>query len=201
MVLSRTSGKNMERNTDAKKLLRKEMKSLRDALPHSQKLAWDRRIKEQLLDWPVLWKSGVVFCYASYGSEVDTLALIGALLSSGKAVACPRVAGERMLFCRIFGLEELEPGYRGILEPIDGCPIAEHENALLIVPGLAFTKKGERLGYGGGYYDRFLSAGGNYAAVGLAYPFQIIDKIPMDAYDRRVDYIMTQGRNYVSDPH
>ena len=98
-----------------------------------------------------------------------------------------------MVFCRIDSMEDLCVGYRGIREPKPECPVLVPSGRdLILVPGTAFDRRGYRMGYGGGYYDRFLSMiPDSCVCAGLAFPEQIADEIPVDSYDCRLDIILT----------
>ncbi|MCD8222807.1 MAG: 5-formyltetrahydrofolate cyclo-ligase [Clostridiales bacterium] len=169
------------------------MKAQRDALAPEQKELWDRQIRENVCGLDLVSKSRTVYCYLSFGSEIDTFALLSFFFNTSKMVALPRVTGREIHFYRIRDWSDVRPGYRGISEPVESCPSAEDPDALVILPGLAFTRGGERLGYGGGYYDRFLAGEPDHPMLALAYPFQILDNLPQEADDRRADWIMTPG--------
>ncbi|MCC8127828.1 MAG: 5-formyltetrahydrofolate cyclo-ligase [Clostridiales bacterium] len=177
--------------TSAKKDLRRQMKVQRAALLAEQKELWDRQIYDNVCSLDLVSKSRIVYCYLSFGSEIDTSGLVRTFLDSSKTVAVPRVTGREIHFYQIGALSDVSPGYRGILEPVETCPPAENPDALVILPGLAFTRAGDRLGYGGGYYDRFLAGEPDHPTLALAYPFQILDSSPREADDRRADWIMT----------
>ncbi len=177
--------------TSAKKDLRRQMKAQRAALLADRKEFWDRQICDNVCRLDLVSKSRTVYCYLSFGSEIDTIGLVRTFLDSSKTVAVPRVTGREIHFYQIGALSDVRSGYRGILEPVETCPPAENPDALVILPGLAFTRAGGRLGYGGGYYDRFLAGEPDHPTLALAYPFQILDTIPQEAADRRTDWIMT----------
>ena len=84
----------------------------------------------------------------------------------------------------------MEKGYAGIPEPVADAPVADDPAALVLMPGLAFTEKGDRMGYGGGFYDKFLAAEPDHPTVALCYDFQMVDYIPTDDYDIPVDRVL-----------
>lgn len=132
---------------------------------------------------------------ASKDNEVDTLPIIRAALERGVPVHVPVVAARRNLcWPRLRAIEDLRPGPFGILEPAlerrQYLPIPQP--TVCLVPGLAFTRDGHRLGYGGGYFDRFL-AGYNGTSIGLAYECQIIENPPVYEHDRKVNCVVTEG--------
>lgn len=135
-----------------------------------------------------------VFAYVSYNQEVRTRSLIERALADGKRVAVPRVYGDTMQFKYISSLNDLQPGYMGIPEPSDDleCADGREEQVLMIMPGLAFDEAGNRVGYGRGYYDRYLTQHNKtrYTKVALAYDFQIVDSIEADAFDVKTDILI-----------
>jgi len=149
----------------AKAELRKELMAQREALGAAARVAADERIARAVQDWAGFQEAPLVLAYVSVGAEVDTRALIAAALAQGKQVAVPRcVPGTRcMEWYRIEGpkwLEGLRPSAFGIPEPAENPDTllgSFPANALALVPGLAFDRAGFRIGYGGGYYDRFLA--------------------------------------------
>jgi len=176
-----------------KAALRALLKQQRQALLAQAAGQSDAAITAGLLAWPLFARADVLLTYVSTPGEVDTLALIRAALAQGKTVAVPRCLPERrMVFGRISALEELVPGAYGIPEPPPECPTAEAgSNSLCLVPGLAFDSRGNRIGYGGGYYDRFL-AGFPGISVGLVRQDFLKTALPAEATDRRVDYLAAE---------
>ena len=129
------------------------------------------------------------------GSELSLDDFARTWLQLGGTLVCPRVTGQgHMSLRRLCAFEELEPGFRGLLEP----PTASDEFPcealdLLLVPGLAFDRHGGRLGQGGGYYDRLLATGRPKQILGIAFSAQIIPQVPMSTYDVRVDGVLTEA--------
>ena len=136
----------------------------------------------------------------AYRSEADTMPVIEHAFAEQKCVAVPRVVlldGEqgsgKMVFCRIMSLDDCVKGTYGILEPKKDCQVVRaDENSLILVPGCAFTRDGLRMGYGGGYYDRYLQMYKEAVTVGYAFEEQLFDAIPSEAHDRRLDFVVTQ---------
>ena len=157
-------------------------------------------------------QASIVFSYASFRSEADTWHFNRQVLADGKILALPKVLGkEKMEFYHIKSMEQLVPGYMGIREPGPECPPvntvrSEGRRGIILVPGLAFDKSFYRLGYGGGYYDRFLSAAGfkgdadrdekkvsrRLISCGVAYDGQLVEQVPREATDCFLDYIVTE---------
>ena len=160
------------------------------------------RIVKQIREAAVYAGADCMLCYVSLPEEVRTEELIRQALSDGKRVAVPRVLGSEMEFYYIEGREDLRPGCMGILEPASYCePVRVRYGAAgsrpvpVIVPGLAFTRDGGRIGYGGGYYDRYFAAKEGFYMIGAAYDFQILDQMPTGGYDVRMDCVITEKGN------
>ncbi|MEM7626382.1 MAG: 5-formyltetrahydrofolate cyclo-ligase [Planctomycetota bacterium] len=181
--------------------LRRTYRARRDAIPLHEREAASDRIRGRVLDLPELAAARRVFVYVSAGSEVQTYTLIEALLAAGKTVAVPRItnldAGQ-MEAVPIKSLKELVPspgpaGTFGLLEPQGGQAL-EVAPDLTIVPGLAFSPiTGVRLGVGGGFYDRYLTANPDTLPVGLAFNAQLRDTLPAEAHDARLSMIITES--------
>lgn len=182
---------------------RRIAKAGRDSLAAERKSVYDRAIQANLRQ-VLKGCKGLkrIYTYVSTGSEADTRELIREFLDAGEyEIAVPKVAGRRMDFHIISSMEELRSGYMGILEPLDSCPLAigaEYKEmkgrvSAVIMPGLAFTARGKRCGYGGGYYDRFLSLETWHLKIAVCYSLQIFDDFDNCAYDVRPDIIVTEG--------
>ena len=180
-----------------KREIRAHAQVLRDSIPESEKKKLDSLITQHVITWETFLKSACIFCYVSYRSEVNTYPILAHALKVGKEVAIPRVDRETrtMRAYLISHLErELCPGSYGILEPIALCPEAEHSKiGLIIAPGLAFTRTGGRLGYGSGYYDRFLKKNSKIPVCALTYERMIYDYLPVKEHDVPVDYLITES--------
>ena len=123
-----------------------------------------------------------VYGYYPQNQEVRLLPILARAMADGKKVALPKITGGKMAFFYVTDFTLVAPGFGGIPEPPDACP-AEDETALVILPGLAFDRAGRRLGYGGGFYDRFLALEPGHPTVALCYDFQIVPEVPAEAYD------------------
>jgi len=184
--------------------LRKQVLARRDAqapvLQHDKSL----RIGRTLLDLPLLNNCATLLVYVAFRSEVQTLPIITTLLESGKTVAVPlTLVREKRLRSIIIKDPEkdLSPGYCGIPEPktslIHNKTIDPTVIDLVIAPGSVFDRQGGRLGYGGGYYDRFLAMKVPQATrIALAYELQIVDKIHLEPHDQTMDMIITENNIY-----
>ncbi len=134
-----------------------------------------------------------VFLYISYNREVDTFMLLSQCLIDGKNVYAPKVLSKtQMEFYRIYSADDLVSGYMGIMEPSASCERAQVKSGLFIMPGLAFDYDCHRIGYGGGFYDRYLSEDNTFIKAALAFDFQLMDSIPYEEHDLKPDYIITQ---------
>ena len=176
-----------------KSLLRKQMHVLRNGCDNRSVL--DAQITEHFLQSSLYCSCSTLLLYASYRSEADTFALLNRALADGKAVYLPRCEENTasMDFYRVLSVEDLVPGAFSILEPKVGsaCLPKNLRDALCIVPGLAFTERGERLGYGRGYYDTFLEKT-NTPTVGFCYGFQVVSSVPTEKHDKRMAYLCTE---------
>lgn len=183
---------------ELKKNLRLKYRGIRETMPAAKKAKFDARIARQLFGLPEYQKAAVVFVYISKPIEVDTISIVKRALADGKAVAAPRcVPGTfEMEFYYITRLDDLEPGTFGVLEPnTKTCRmVTDFSHGFCIVPGLCFDGKGYRLGYGKGYYDRFLSAYRGFTA-GICYTSCVQYGLPHGYFDRPVAVLVTE--NYI----
>lgn len=181
-----------------KKKLRKLFKSVRNGIEYSLKEQFDSSIFTRLINSDIYKTSPVILIYISYGSEVDTSEIIKYSLSVGKRVAVPRCISSQMDFYEISDLSELVTGRFGIPTVNSGNNnlVTDFENSLCITPGLAFNLNGERLGYGGGFYDRFLSDK-SIRTVALTYERCICNCIQTEEFDVSVSDIITENTHYV----
>lgn len=173
-----------------KKELRKEYKQKRRALTEEQVKEGSARIQEQFLHSDIYKSEDNLLIYVSQDNEVDTVPVIKQALSDGKTVAVPKVYGDHMHFHRIHGLQDLKAGAYGILEP-ENCEMIHPSEGILIVPGIVFDEKGHRIGYGGGYYDRYIKKHPELTTVAFAYDFQVIPEIDCEAFDEKPQMILT----------
>lgn len=179
-----------------KKELRKKLKLLRDKTEN--RVLRDSIIADAFLTSDLYNKAETLLLYYSSGSEVSTIRILRQALDDGKTVAFPVCLDSKgtMRFYIINSENDLVDGMYGIKAPSDGCKeFTEGENVLCVVPGLAFDKHGYRIGYGKGYYDRFLSAFRGMT-VGLCYEQLVYDSLPYDIYDKQVNYLITDKKTY-----
>ena len=175
--------------------LRGKYRRLREDLSEEEKLRLDSEIQSRLLSLREYSQADTVFTYISKELEVDTLASVQAAWANQKRVAVPRcIPGTRdMEFYYIRSWQDLERASFGVMEPIvQRCERVEDESrGFCLVPGFSFDVQGFRLGYGGGYYDRFLSRFGGFT-VGVCYSFCVQWNLPHGYYDRSVDLLVTE---------
>lgn len=175
--------------------IRKFIIDKRDTLDVEQKETWDKIIFKSIIGSGFYIKSSVIFTFVSFRSEVNTHRLINHALEEGKTVCVPKIKSKQkgIEVFKIDSLLELEPGYFGVPEPSDKCPGVDiNDIDLILMPGLAFDREGRRLGYGGGFYDRFLTQmDRTVSKIAPAYNFQVLGKVPADPWDARIDGIVT----------
>ena len=181
----------MQELTQAKNALRRELIKKRKAFSAFSGLS--SSVRDRVLSLPEYTGAKTVLVYVSVDFEVETRELIRRALADGKTVAVPRCSsGGKMSFFRVGSLVELIPGFMDIPEPPEEAPEVSCDGALCVVPGLAFSRGGHRVGYGGGYYDRFLVSH-ETVSVGLCFDEFLFDDVPAMEHDRRVDIIVTQS--------
>lgn len=131
-----------------------------------------------------------IYGYLPYNQEVRTVPMLRRALEEGKRVAVPKVYGDDMKFIYLDDLSQVAKGYAGIPEPVANGPVAQDETALVLMPGLAFDRAGHRIGYGGGFYDKFLAREPYHPTVALCYDFQVMDRLETEEFDIPVDLVI-----------
>ena len=131
-----------------------------------------------------------IYGYLPYNQEVRTIPMLEQALKDGKRVAVPKVYGDEMKFLYLDDLTKVSKGYAGIPEPIADGPVADDTTALVLMPGLAFDPQGHRIGYGGGFYDKFLAAEPNHPTLALCYEFQMLPELHTEEHDIPVDTVL-----------
>lgn len=173
-----------------KKALRRQIKEKKRQMTLQQIETASTRLEELLVATEQYRQAKTVYGYLPYNQEVRTTPILERALREGKRVAVPKVYGDEMKFIYLTDFTKLEENVWGIPEPVYDEPVADDPTALVLMPGLAFTKAGDRMGYGGGFYDKFLASQPNHPTVALCYDFQIVEKIPTDDYDIPVDLVL-----------
>lgn len=183
--------------------LREAFKIKRNSLSDNEVIAMSEAIKGRILGLDLYKSSSNILSFISFGKEVDTKELIKSSIDYQKNIYAPRVAINSMDFYKISNLENLVTSKFGVSEPkpdYNNLFILNEERlkekTIMIIPGLAFDSMGNRLGYGKGYYDEYLSReyAKDFTKIALAYDFQIVDEVPTDEYDLPVDYIVTPSK-------
>jgi 5-formyltetrahydrofolate cyclo-ligase len=171
---------------------------IRSSIPKEIQKKKSRAICESIMRHPYFQETDVLFCYMDFHDEVQTGMLIHEAMRLGKKVAVPKVDKEDMNFYFVTGHEDLTPGYFGIPEPDpERCKLAdEMQNALMIVPGTAFDAACNRMGYGKGFYDRYLAGHPQLHTIGIAYEEQIVTGLPTEETDWKLDFVITEKHSY-----
>ena len=149
-----------------------------------------RILGEKFLKTQLYRQAKTIYGYLPYNQEVRTVPMLEQALRDGKQVAVPKVYGEEMKFHYLTDLSRVETGYAGIPEPIGDELVAEDETALVLMPGMAFDREGHRIGYGGGFYDKFLAGEPEHPTVALCYDFQVLPQLETEEFDVPVDLVL-----------
>lgn len=171
-----------------KEFLRKKYKEKRDNIKN--KVTKDNLIYQKVINNKDILSSKTLLIYISINSEVDTTKIINYFLNT-KNIAVPKIIDNDMFFCYVTNLNELTSGKYNIPEPTNENIVTDFDNAICIVPGICYDKKNYRVGYGKGYYDRFLSKN-KIKTIGLCYKECMIEKIDNDKYDYKIDEVITE---------
>lgn len=181
---------------ETKSSIRKKMLNLRDGMSDKDRTIYSHTITDTVLGLDDVCHARDILCFAGYKSEVQTMELINELLGLGKNIYVPRVNADEMDFYRIDNLNDLKEGYKGIPEPVETCEdIYEGSNpkdAVMFMPGVVFAKDGSRIGYGKGYYDRYLAKYDIMNRIALCFSIQLLESIPSDIYDKKASVIVTE---------
>lgn len=176
-----------------KKELRHRISTRKKSMTLDEREKKSDRIFERLENLAEWKEAQCIFSYVSYNQEVNTGDRMMQWIVQGKKIAVPCVVENEIKFYYIHSISDLKEGYKGILEP-EKKYCADGDEGLMLMPGLAFDKRFHRLGYGGGFYDRYLKKyPSRFLKVALAYDFQIFDEIPWEEHDQKVDLIVTEN--------
>jgi len=180
---------------ESKKDIRKRLLDKRNLITDKEWEEKSRCIYEKVVTHPFFLEADAVYCYVDYRREVGTRSIIKQAWKLGKKVAVPKVNDSEMEFYYIQCLDDLQEGYKGIPEP-KPIDLAMDDKVLVIMPGAAFDTKCNRIGYGKGYYDKYLRAHLNYKTIAIAFELQMVDEIPIEPYDICPNMIITEEKNY-----
>lgn len=170
--------------------LRNEIRRKKREMTEEQICIASQKLAKLFLNSDLYKNAATIYGYLPYNQEVRIIPMLQQALKDGKRVAVPKVYGDEMRFIYLDDLSLVEKGYSGIPEPIADEPIADDLNALVLMPGLAFDRKGHRIGYGGGFYDKFLMKESNHPTLALCYDFQLLDCIETEEHDIPVDCVL-----------
>lgn len=173
-----------------KKELRSLIREQKRAMTEQQIEDASRRLGELFAASELYRNASTIYGYLPYNQEVRTVPMLERAIREGKQVAVPKVYGDEMRFIYIQDFDSVEKGYAGIPEPVTDAPVADDSTALVLMPGLAFDQEGHRIGYGGGFYDKFLAAEPTHPTLALCYAFQMLPKIETEEYDIPVDCVL-----------
>ena len=173
-----------------KKTLRKKIREQKRAMTPKQIETASNQLVQMFLETDLYRNAKTIYGYLPYNQEVRTVPILKQALADGKQVAVPKVYGEEMKFIYLPDLTQVACGYAGIPEPTADGPIGDDPTALVLMPGMAFTKEGQRIGYGGGFYDKFLASEPDHPTIALCYDFQIVDQLPTEEFDIPVDLVL-----------
>lgn len=177
-----------------KKDIRKKILKARESLSEREAAEWSQAVCKRLYEMADLKQTEWIYGYMPIRREVNIRPLLERLLKEGKKLALPRVCGDAMEFYQIHSFEDLEEGSFHVLEPKAGCQRVEADG-LVLVPGVVFDKKGGRIGYGKGYYDKYFAQHSqSLQKIGIGYTIQIIDTIPTTLLDIPLDGLVWEEK-------
>lgn len=173
-----------------KTALRREIREKKRAMSEAQIAQKSACLGEKFASTEQYRNAKTIYGYLPYNQEVRTVPMLARALAEGKRVAVPKVYGDEMRFIYLDDLTRIEKGYAGIPEPVDDGPVADDPAALVLMPGLAFDPQGHRIGYGGGFYDKFLMQEPSHPTVALCYDFQMLEALETEDHDIPVDLVL-----------
>lgn len=173
-----------------KRELRRKIREQKRAMTAQQIDEASARLGELFLATEQYRQAKTIYGYLPYNQEVRTVPILERALADGKRVAVPKVYGDEMRFIYMTDLQTVSTGYANIPEPIADEPIADDPTALVLMPGLAFDPQGHRIGYGGGFYDKFLEEEPAHPTVALCYEFQMLPHLQTEEHDIPVDCVL-----------
>ena len=173
-----------------KKALRAEIRTKKRAMTAQEIEEKSAALAKAFYETAEYKNAKTIYGYLPYNQEVRTTQMLAHALADGKQVAVPKVYGDEMKFILLSDLGQVAKGYAGIPEPIADGPVAADPTALVLMPGLAFDPEGHRLGYGGGFYDKFLAAEPDHPTLALCYDFQMLPHLDTESYDIPVDRVL-----------
>lgn len=187
-----------------KREIRSEALKRRRALTQQEVIEKSRRITETVISHLWFLSADTILLYMDYNKEVMTAQMIEKGWELGKRIGVPKVHGETMEYYHITSFDDLEAGAYGIREPREGCRLIEADTEknsgfLAIMPGVAFDAARNRIGYGGGYYDKYYENKSNINKIAVAFEAQMVAAIPAEPFDLKPDCIVTEKQLYCPD--
>ncbi|MCI6999192.1 MAG: 5-formyltetrahydrofolate cyclo-ligase [Clostridiales bacterium] len=173
-----------------KKELRRAIRERKRAMTEEEIVSRSAKLGVLFTQSDAYKNAKTIYGYLPYNQEVRTVPMLEQALRDGKRVAVPKVYGDEMKFLYLDDLTKVSKGYAGIPEPIADGPVADDTTALVLMPGLAFDPEGHRIGYGGGFYDKFLAAEPNHPTLALCYEFQMLPVLDTEEHDIPVDTVL-----------
>ena len=173
-----------------KKELRRSIRERKRAMTEEEIVSRSEKLGVLFAQSEAYKNAKTIYGYLPYNQEVRTVPMLEQALRDGKRVAVPKVYGDEMKFLYLDDLTKVSKGYAGIPEPIADEPVADDKTALVLMPGLAFDPEGHRIGYGGGFYDKFLAAEPNHPTLALCYEFQMLPELHTEEHDIPVDTVL-----------
>ena len=173
-----------------KQELRRSIREQKRAMTEEEIVSRSEKLAELFLSSEAYRNAKTIYGYLPYNQEVRTVPMLEQAMKDGKRVAVPKCYGDEMKFLFMDDLSKVEKGYAGIPEPIADEPVADDETALVLMPGLAFDPQGHRIGYGGGFYDKFLAQEPNHPTLALCYEFQMLEHLETEEFDIPVDTVL-----------
>ena len=174
-----------------KNQLKESILEKRNSLTKEERIGKSRKIQDNLFNLEQYKKFKTIMFFVSFNSEVNTHEMIKNALGN-KTTVVPKVEQHEIEPSVIIDFDNLMPSKLGILEPIEAMKIAYKHIDLVLVPGIAFDMEGHRIGYGYGYYDKFLKKVPKAVKIGLCFDFQVVDKVPREEHDVPVDLVVTE---------
>ena len=182
-----------------KKEIRKKVLDIRNRIPAEIRRQKSMEITDRVCKMSCFLRASSILIYRNFRSEVETGMLIEAGWEMGKEVFCPRVEGKEMEFYRVKIWEDFESGAYGIREPKAECPVFESQSddkVLIVLPGAVFDKKRHRIGYGGGFYDRYLEQHPQMQTLAVCFEEQVMEEVPFALHDIRPAISVTDRKCY-----
>ena len=174
--------------------LRDLVRKRRDGMPERERLHKSDEAWKRLVELPIFQMASTALFYISFGSELETSMMRTLSRELGMTVACPRSKpGDKSMHFHVLASDDdLSPGAYGILQPAAETSLVDLKDTIMLVPGMVYDQQGHRLGFGSGYYDRWLKAEGRgLPTVGLGFHEQLVEHVPTEAHDVDMDWVVT----------